>query len=131
MAGARAETETPFSFGERIDTAQVNFDGRYRYRQNKPDQIYRDQVVSVKDLPCNPWGLYQMHGNVLEWCADWYGSYDPQDGMNPVGAAGGGKRVVRGGSFSNGARICRSAYRGASAPGSTWQYQGFRPAGGS
>ncbi|CAM2011433.1 formylglycine-generating enzyme family protein [Acanthopleuribacter pedis] len=127
----RAGTTTPFSFGETINTEQVNFYGGARYLPDEPDQEYRGETVAVKALPCNPWGLYQRHGNVDECCSDWYGSNDDQELIDPSGPPEGGLRVVRGGGFDGSAGGCRSAYRSAGDPGGTWRSQGFRPAGGS
>ena len=73
----RAGTETPFSFGSQIDSDQVNFDGTNPYNNGKPSH-YRNETVEVKSLPANAWGLYEMHGNVWEWCQDWYGDYSSQ-----------------------------------------------------
>nr|WP_218187966.1 formylglycine-generating enzyme family protein [Desulfosarcina cetonica] len=73
----RAGTVTPFHFGETIGTNQANFDENYPY-DNAPQGEYHQETVSVKTFPCNAWGLYEMHGNVYEWCADWIGPY-PED----------------------------------------------------
>ncbi len=126
----RAGTTTPFSFGETVTTDQVNFDGDDPYLENDAKGENWNQIVPVKSLPANSWGLYEMHGNVWEWCADWYDDYDPEDTMNPRGPEVGGLRVVRGGSYWNGARRCRSAARFRILPGNAWINQGFRLASG-
>ncbi len=72
----RAGTTTQFYFGENIDTDHVNYDGNFPYRDAKEGE-YRQKTVPVKALPANAWGLYQMHGNVWEWCFDlWRDNYD-------------------------------------------------------
>ena len=78
----RAGTTTPFSFGETITPEQVNYNGNYPYRGGTKG-LYRQETVPVGSLPANPWGLYEMHGNVWEWCAEaWHHSYEgaPFDG---------------------------------------------------
>ncbi|CAM2011398.1 formylglycine-generating enzyme family protein [Acanthopleuribacter pedis] len=127
----RAGMPTPFSFGETISSNQVNFDGDFPYLSRDPKGEDRGSTVAVKALPCNAWGLYQMHGNVWEWCGDWYDAYDPSDLVDPGGPLQGSMHVVRGGSFNDYARNCRSAYRYAFGPGFSWQRRGFRAAGGS
>jgi formylglycine-generating enzyme required for sulfatase activity len=82
----------------------------------------------------NAWGLYDMHGNVLEWCQDGWREYRGDDATDPVGPAAASDRVFRGGSWGFDAEHCRAAYRDARGPQSRWSCLGFRtaaiPAGG-
>lgn len=114
----RAGTTTPFSFGENITPEQVNYDG------NKGK--YRQKTVAVKSLPANAWGLYEMHGNVWEWCEDWFGGYPKVSVWDPTGPTAGAARVLRGGSWLGRAEGTRSAYRDSRGPGSRYNFFGFR-----
>jgi len=81
----------------------------------------------VGELSPNAWGLYDMHGNVWEWCRDCYrDSYDGHRSADPEGPPGGAWKVYRGGSFANNARRCRSAYRIRYGPGLRFRGIGFR-----
>ncbi|WP_432737419.1 formylglycine-generating enzyme family protein [Maridesulfovibrio sp. FT414] len=123
--GCRAGTVTPFSFGKNITSAQVNYNGNSPYN-HAPRSEYRSTTVPVKYLPCNQWGLYQMHGNVLEWCADWYGKYSDEPIVDPEGPISGGNRVLRGGSWVYNEGNARSADRGRSRPVTRTNYFGLR-----
>ncbi len=94
----RAGTQTPFSFGENITPEHVNYHGEHPYAGSKNGQ-YRQKTVPVKSLPPNPWGLFEMHGNVWEWCTDWYEKVYPKQAVtDPSGPDDGTSRVLRGGS---------------------------------
>jgi len=123
----RAGTATPFSFGATITPEQVNYDGNYPYAGGEGG-LFRETTVPVKSLPANPWGLYEMHGNVWEWCADGLRDYTPDPIDDPTGPLAGDEqpRVVRGGSWDYLAWIARSAFRLLYEPGLVLSSQGFR-----
>jgi len=123
----RAGTTTPFSFGESITAEQVNCSSNYPYADDEEGWYYRETVVPVKSLPANDWGLYEMHGNVWEWCQDVYkedlGSQPVQD---PLESKVGDGRVVRGGSWIGRGGDVRSADRRRNAPDDRYNDLGFR-----
>ncbi|PPQ32055.1 hypothetical protein CCR94_07555 [Rhodoblastus sphagnicola] len=124
----RSGTTTPFSFGEDISPAQVNYDGENPYRGGEKG-LYREKTVAVSSLPANAWGLHEMHGNVWEWCADaWRDNYRdaPNDGSVWESDDKSARRVLRGGSWFSGARFVRSASRDGIDPGGRGDGVGFR-----
>ncbi len=122
----RAGSDTPFSFGANITSETVNYDGNYPYAGGEKD-LYRNQTVPVKSLPPNSWGLYEMHGNVLEWCMDGMRDYSDEEQVDPVGPVGEeADRAVRGGSWFGLAWGARSAYRIGGPPGLAYDALGFR-----
>ena len=109
----RGGTTTPFCFGETITSELVNYDGNETYG-NGPEGKYREETTDVGNFPPNSFGLYDMHGNVYEWCQDvWHDNYDeaPVDGSAWVNGGNSSRRVVRGGSWFDFPRRCRSAVR--------------------
>ncbi len=125
----RAGTQTPFWFGANITTDQVNYDGNHPYAGGEKGED-RQETVEVKALPCNGWGLYQMHGNVWEWCDDWYGEYPVESVTDPQGPESGGRRVLRGGSWYYFGGNARSARRNFYTPDYRDFDTGFRLARG-
>jgi formylglycine-generating enzyme required for sulfatase activity len=104
----RAGTTTPFSTGNNITTNQANYDGNYPYNNNSKG-TYREKTTPVGSFAPNPYGLYDMHGNVQEWCWDRYGDYSSGAQTNPSGAVSGAYRVIRGGCWYSGGLYLRSA----------------------
>jgi formylglycine-generating enzyme required for sulfatase activity len=74
----------------------------------------------------NAWGLYDMHGNVLEWCWDWMAPYTAEPKVDPIGASTGTRRIYKGGNWNMNANWCRSAYRFGQFQGMESHYVGFR-----
>ena len=112
----RAGTKAPFHFGETIATDQANYDGDFIYGDGKKG-VNRQKTMPVGSFPANAWGLHDMHGNVWQWCQDWYGEYPQKDVVDPKGPENGKLRVLRGGSWVFGPEDCRSACRDKDEPG--------------
>ncbi|WP_254173852.1 formylglycine-generating enzyme family protein [Planktothrix pseudagardhii] len=143
----RAGTQTPFYFGKTITSDLANYDGNYTYAE-EPKGKYREETTPVGEFPPNAFGLYDLHGNVWEWCADpWHENYKKA----PTGGEVWGEkndndnlyqiydlenlvnllnrndiRVMRGGSWIGNPRNCRSALRNRYEPGSRFRLYGFR-----
>ena len=106
-----------------MDADEANFYGHYPYEieENYFDDsvlearpgVYRQTTLPVGSFAPNGWGLYDMHGNVNEWCWDWYGAYDPEDAQDPSGPEQGTRHVYRGGGWNDFGKNMRSAYRAA------------------
>ena len=129
----RAGTTTAFSFGSAIHGGMENFWDYYEYDASIGDIYVSNPAVSwlprtttVGSYQPNAWGFYDMHGNVLEWCRDWYGSYPAGSVTDPQGPTSGSSRVFRGGCWRGIGGYCRSAYRDGSFPSSGFSTLGFR-----
>jgi formylglycine-generating enzyme required for sulfatase activity len=134
----RAGTTTAFSFGNALAATQANFNGKYPYG-GAPKGPNLQRTAKVGSYAPNAWGLYDMHGNVWEWCSDWYdpGYYknspreDPQGpdkGVISTGFANDFFVVLRGGSWLEEGRGCRGAYRFRLQPVEAYRIAGFRAA---
>jgi formylglycine-generating enzyme required for sulfatase activity len=121
----RAGTTTPFSTGNNITTSQANYDGRNPYNNNKKGK-YRKRTTTVGSFEPNPWGLYDMHGNVCEWCWDRYTAYPSRVQTYTIRAVSGDSRMVRGGSGIGNGHYLRPASRGDFYPSSRYYNFGFR-----
>ncbi len=123
----RAGTVTPFSFGSSLNSKLANFDGDYSQSRGA-DSPYLRKTSAVGSYPANPWGLYDMHGNVCEWTLDWFDDYPSWSVKDPVGPDSGERKVFRGGSWYISARYCRSANRSKNTPDFILYNIGFRVA---
>lgn len=105
----RGGTTTAFHFGETITPELANYDANILYPGGKRG-LYRERPIVPGQFLANAWGLYDMHGNIREWCADGSRTYTRARVTDPVGSEG-ERRTVRGGSWYNVPRFCRSAFR--------------------
>ncbi|OAI58056.1 hypothetical protein AYO49_05940 [Verrucomicrobiaceae bacterium SCGC AG-212-N21] len=130
----RAGTSTLFNTGDALPADFQPWSGDTGYRDRyftggklpAPYRVAEKASLRVAQTPANAWGLYDVHGNVAEWCADWYGPYEAGEQADPVGRASGDFRVFRGGHLSSFARLLRSANRGAWLPDTRNNKTGFR-----
>ncbi|OAI11333.1 MULTISPECIES: formylglycine-generating enzyme family protein [Methylomonas] len=124
----RAGTETPFSFGDAISPRLVNYNGNYPFNNGEKGE-YRAATVAVKRLPANAWGLYEMHGNVWEWCRDgWREDLGCDDVTDPLfdPTDRDVARVLRGGGWYDDGGDVRSAVRSGDQPFDRDHGIGFR-----
>ncbi|MFQ3593230.1 MAG: formylglycine-generating enzyme family protein [Gemmataceae bacterium] len=127
----RAGTATEFAHGSSLSSYRANFDGSSPYGTDLldlPTGPTLGRPCPVGSYPPNAWGLYDMHGQLDEWCLDWYEEdyyrYSPR--CDPRGPAENDMKVLRGGTWSNAGRFCRSAFRWRAAPDYRQQEKGFR-----
>jgi sulfatase modifying factor 1 len=128
---SRAGSQTAYTWGKTLDCAQAMFANNSADSQDcleyaKKKGLPTDGPAPVKSYSPNAWGIYDMHGNVWEWCQDWYGPYPPYPVTDPKGPSFGSSKVRRGGSWFKGARLCRSANRNFGHPASRYATLGFR-----
>src|SRR5262249_37406181 len=131
----RAGTTTPFHQGKSLSAKQANFNGNFPYGDAEKGPYLR-QTAKVGSFAPNAWGLYDMHGNVAEWCSDYYDKdyYSKSPRVDPKGRKRGVVptdyndfyRVIRGGCWLDEARACRSACRFRAMPHDPYRLIGFR-----
>jgi formylglycine-generating enzyme required for sulfatase activity len=121
----RAGSTTAYFWGNALNGDKANCDGRYPCGTTTKGK-YLQKTTPVGSYQSNAWGLYDMHGNVWEWCQDWFGDYPCGSVTDPTGSSNVSCRVYRGGGWGDGARRCRSAGRSGHVPDFRGGNLGFR-----
>ncbi len=123
----RGNITTAFSTGACLNNMQANYRWDFPLTGcNNTNIAFPDQTQAINNYSPNSYGLYNMHGNVWEWCSDLYGTYSLTAQTNPTGASSGTGRVLRGGSWNSYAKFCRSAFRSTYGPDYSNIDRGFR-----
>ena len=120
----RAGTISVFGTGNTLTSKDANFYGKLPYGVSESGE-YRKKTTQVATFPANPWGIFDMHGNVYEWCFDWYEA-SPISTKDPTGPAQGDGRIIRGGAWDRKSTSCRAAYRYSRDPNRRAHNIGFR-----
>ncbi|MBA4189503.1 MAG: hypothetical protein C0467_16060 [Planctomycetaceae bacterium] len=121
----RAGTTSEYHFGDIINSDLANYNGNLCWN-GSPKGTYREATTDVGSFPANPWGLFDMHGNVWDWCRDGYGNYSSSEQADPKGSSNEEYRVLRGGSWRSTPVNCRAAYRLRLGPANRNNFIGFR-----
>ena len=121
----RAGTTSPFNTGSCLSRWQANYNGDNPY-STCARGTYLQQTMPVGSYAPNAWGLYDMHGNVYEWCSDWYGDYSKFEHFNSNGPTKGTFKIIRSGFWGSDGKYSRSANRNSSSPSNRSNNIGFR-----
>ncbi len=121
----RAGTNTIFPYGNCLSSSQANFNA-YLPQPGCSSGLFRGQSIPVGSFSANGWGLYDMIGNINEYCWDWYADYSAEDQIDPMGSIDSGLQVLRGGGFSIFGPRCQSGSRHPMQPEMALDFMGLR-----